>query len=342
LVNHEEKPIAFLSKSLSPVERRWSTIEKEQYAIFYALKQWEHLLKGRQFRLRTDHANLLKMNNNSPKVTRWKLALQEFNCIVEHVAGKDNIAADALSRLVESEPTSSTHPNDAEDTAMIAAIGFNAIRIPNDHYKTIASIHNSFNGHFGVEKTLQKLKTRGLSWPHMRAHVRLFVKECPCCQKMSQIKPVIQAKPFILSANAPMQRISIDSIGPINVNREQCEYRHILVFIDNFTRFVSLYPTKTVEAAEAAKALIDHIGRFGEPEQIQSDKGSEFINEVIEYLLKQLGIQHITGAPYSKEENAIVERANKEVMRHLRALVYHRNILSSWIDYLPLWQFVCF
>jgi len=41
---------------------------------------------------------------------------------------------------------------------------------------------------------------------------------------------------------------------------------------------------------------------------------------------------------YSKEENAIVERANKEVMKHLRAIVFHTKIRSKWNTYLPFVQ----
>lgn len=44
----------------------------------------------------------------------------------------------------------------------------------------------------------------------------------------------------------------------------------------------------------------------------------------------------ITTLPYSKEENAIVERANKEVMRHLRAFIFDKKILENWIDSLPM------
>jgi hypothetical protein len=41
---------------------------------------------------------------------------------------------------------------------------------------------------------------------------------------------------------------------------------------------------------------------------------------------------------YSKEENAIVERANKELMRHLRAIIYHKNVITDWATMLPMVQ----
>ena len=57
-----EQPIRFLSKMLTPVQSRWSTIEREEYAIYYALQKLEDLLRGVQFTLRTDHNNLIFMN----------------------------------------------------------------------------------------------------------------------------------------------------------------------------------------------------------------------------------------------------------------------------------------
>jgi hypothetical protein len=42
---------------------------------------------------------------------------------------------------------------------------------------------------------------------------------------------------------------------------------------------------------------------------------------------------------YSKEQNAFVERANKEVMRHLTAIIFDRRVSDVWSsEYLPLVQ----
>ena len=42
MVDRQEQTLAFLSKTLSKVQRRWATCEKEQYAIYYALTTWQH------------------------------------------------------------------------------------------------------------------------------------------------------------------------------------------------------------------------------------------------------------------------------------------------------------
>ena len=60
--NNKEYPVAFVSKSLSKTERNWSTIDKEAFAIFFALMKLEYLLRDIHFVLRTDHANLTYIN----------------------------------------------------------------------------------------------------------------------------------------------------------------------------------------------------------------------------------------------------------------------------------------
>jgi len=55
-------------------------------------------------------------------------------------------------------------------------------------------------------------------------------------------------------------------------------------------------------------------------------------------MVGKLYIDHDITIPYSKEENAIVERANREVMRHLRAIMWDRRVVEQWPVCLPLVQ----
>jgi len=145
----KERPIAFISKSLTKERLRWSVPEKEAYAIFYAFQKLEYLVRDRYFVLRTDHKNLTYINQeSSPKVRRWKLAIQEYNFDIEHIAGEDNVVADAMSRLC-------AHTEDEERLCLL-----DEYHIPKQYYKLIASVHNSVAGHNGVEKTLDKLDSK--------------------------------------------------------------------------------------------------------------------------------------------------------------------------------------
>jgi hypothetical protein len=68
-------------------------------------------------------------------------------------------------------------------------------------------------------------------------------------------------------------------------------------------------------------AILQHIGQHGKPSQVIHDGGSEFSNKGIEEMFAICGIDNVTTLAYSKEENSMVERANKEVMRHLRNIL---------------------
>ncbi len=72
---------------------------------------------------------------------------------------------------------------------------------------------------------------------------------------------------------------------------------------------------------------------------IRSDRGTQFVNAIISQLLSLLQIEHELSLAYSKEHNAIVERANKEVMRHLTAIIFDKRVSAAWSpEYLPLVQ----
>ena len=157
----------------------------------------------------------------------------------------------------------------------------------------------------------------------MRQHVRYFIDHCPCCQKMSLLKIPIAAHAFTTSSYTPMECLNIDYIGPFP------DGGYILVIVDAFTRWVELFPTVDATAASAAQALLQHFGRFGAPHQLRSDNGPHFIADLIREFLSLIGTEHCLTLAYSKQENSIVERYNKEINRHIRALTYDNNSLTD-------------
>ena len=210
------------------------------------------------------------------------------------------------------------------------------VNLPPEIRELLIRVHNSIVGHHGVERMLQMLAELGHNWPYMRAHVHMWVEQCALCQKMSYIKSPIVARHFTTASYEPMERLNIDHVGPYPIDEDGNQY--LLVIIDCFTRWLELYPVKSVDAATTADALLKHFGRFGCPIQLVSDKGSGFVNELIKEFTKLLDFEWAYTLQYSKEENAIVERSNKEVLRHLRAIVNHRKVRSRWSKMTPFVQ----
>ena len=359
LESGKEVPIRFLSKSLSREELRWSVPEKETYAIFWALIELEYLLRDRIFVLRTDHSNLQYINQNpSAKVTRWKLALQEYQFTLQHIPGKDNVIADAFSRDTTNVVEGQRLKDEQKMLNRIVTTQKILTTYTTVHYEFIRHFHNVQQGHGGVEATLYRMNRyfRALKnktephvnlpkedqhfsspWLYMRLHVKQFIKECPTCQKLDQLSPKVQAKPFTTASYAwPMEELNVDTIGPLPESVEG--YKHILVIIDRMSRYVNIFPIKTTESREAVQCLLKHVSIFRKPKVLRSDGGSQFANQLLEELLRLFRTEYEKTLAYSKEENAIVERANKTVVHHLRAFMQDPIMGQNWPDYLPMVQ----
>ena len=69
-----EKHIYYLSHKLSKTQFKWSTVEKEAYAIHFILQKLDHYLHGAQFFIKTDHKplkNLLESPIQNKKIQLW-------------------------------------------------------------------------------------------------------------------------------------------------------------------------------------------------------------------------------------------------------------------------------
>ena len=338
IITEKEVPIAFVSHSLSEQEINWSTIEKECYAIVFCLDKLNYLLDGRRFTLKTDHKNLTFMDaDKNPKVKRWKIGIQHYDCIIEYIKGGDNIIADPMSRLVKSnkgpanliaalrevpEVLSNLLEHNLEEVGdteeclyvvrqnQLYPASVREMQISPSIKAEIEAVHNGIVGHHGVQPTFDKLVRKGFHWPYMREHVKYFIKKCcPFCQKMSYLKTPVQTNPFTTAAYSPMERQNWDSIGPLTL--EDGTKVHILVAICCFTRWTELWVTQDVTMESVKLPMLEHWSRFGQPSQILTDNGPQFDNQVVEEICKLCDVHHLTVLAYSKEENSIVERMNK-------------------------------
>ena len=100
----EEIPIYFLSHQLTKTQQRWSVIEKEVFAIMYALKKLDYYLSGAVFTIKTDNQPLqylLEMEWTNKKIQQWAFKLSGYNYKIEYLAGKDNMYTNLLSRLLK-------------------------------------------------------------------------------------------------------------------------------------------------------------------------------------------------------------------------------------------------
>jgi hypothetical protein len=96
-------PVAFYSRQFTQAERNYDVHDRELLAVVTAFKQWRHYLEGakHEITVRSDHHNLKYFTTTkilTGRQIRWAEQLSRFNFRIQHIKGKDNIMADALSR----------------------------------------------------------------------------------------------------------------------------------------------------------------------------------------------------------------------------------------------------
>ena len=102
------RPVAFWSQKLSGAERNYSATERELMAIVKATEHWRAYLHGspHPVLLKSDHKPLVYLNGKAElgmRLSRWMEALCDLTFEIGYVKGKDNAAADALSRRSDHE-----------------------------------------------------------------------------------------------------------------------------------------------------------------------------------------------------------------------------------------------
>jgi len=101
VLNGEEKPIAYGSRTLRSNERNWCTTRIEMLSLVNFVKHFRYFLVGKPFLVRTDHIALKWLQTfkePSGIIARWLEQLADYQFTVEHRPGKKHQNADSLSR----------------------------------------------------------------------------------------------------------------------------------------------------------------------------------------------------------------------------------------------------
>ncbi|KAL6470505.1 hypothetical protein MHYP_G00216240 [Metynnis hypsauchen] len=170
-------------------------------------------------------------------------------------------------------------------------------------------------GHFGVDRTLARIRTR-YYWYQMREDVTLWCHTCTSCAAKARPSKKPQAPMGTIRVGAPMERIAIDLMGPMNETERH--NRYILVAQDYFTKWVEAYPLPNDQAVTVAEVLTaEWVCRYGVQQTLHSDQGSNFESEVFRRMCELLGIEKTRTTPFRPQSDGQVERFNATLQKIL-------------------------
>lgn len=170
-------------------------------------------------------------------------------------------------------------------------------------------------GHFGVEGTMARLRTI-YYWYHMREDVALWCRTCTNCASKAPPQRTPQAPMGTVSMGAPLERVALDIMGPLN--ETECRNRYMLVIQDYFTKWTEAFPIPDERATAVAEVVaLEWMCRYGIPQVLHSDQGRNFESEVFREMCCLFGIEKTHTAPFRPQSDGQVERFNATLRKIL-------------------------
>ena len=146
-------------------------------------------------------------------------------------------------------------------------------------------------------------------WPSINKDIEQITRSCPRCVATADNPP--RALGHIWEeAEGPWHRIHVDYAGPING-------MWFLIIVDAFSKWLEVYAVKSTTSAITCNRLDECFARYGYPEQLVSDNGSQFCSGEFQRFLSHRGILHHRTAPFHPSTNGQAERFVQTVKKAL-------------------------
>ena len=302
-LNQGGRPVAFMSRSFQGSELHYPAVEKEATAIIEAVRKWNHFLSRQHFTLVTDQRSVsfmldsrkrTKIKNN--KIQCWRLELASYSYTIVYRPGKDNVAADSLTR-----------------TYCGSASGL-----------SLTDIHAALC-HPGITRLLHFVRTKNL--PFSTDDVRRVCSTCRICAELkpSFYKPAVNQ---LIKATKSFERISLDFKGPL---QSASSNKYLLVIIDEYSRFPFAFPCPDMYSSTVINCLNKLFSLCGMPQYVHSDNAKSFLSGSLKEFLMKRGIASSKSTPYHPTGNSQVERYIGVIWKSVRLALKSYNLpLSCW------------
>lgn len=190
---------------------------------------------------------------------------------------------------------------------------------------------HKLSGHSGVTETTRRLQ-RKFYWPGLPNDVGRFISNCiACLRKRTSAEKETKHIMHRELCSYFGEKLYIDIVGPLTpkmYNGKVCRY--ILTMLDGFTRYLVAVPLPTQDTPHVVQALIDnYILLHGIPQNVFSDRGSNFTSNLFLEVCKVLKIDKQLTPAYSPQANR-VERAHRSLFYILRT--DESTDPSNWTD----------
>ncbi|KAK7933832.1 hypothetical protein WMY93_004728 [Mugilogobius chulae] len=335
------QPVGFASRALTQTEQNYAQIEKECLSIVFACQRFHHYLYGREeVTAETDHKPLISIFSkpllSAPKrLQSMLLTLQNYNLKRAQEAIESINQSDYLN--VTSQRLAQIRKHTDEDTCLqmlktvvlqgwpehkdetpIAIREYWSVRdeisaqngvlfkgqrviIPKSlRPEMLKRIHIS---HIGGEACYRQARDT-LYWPNMQGEIKDFVSQCSACNEHSHRQQQETMMSHALPTR-PWQILSMDLYRQAG--------KDYLIMVDHYSDFWEIEQLSDLTAETTVYKCKMQFARYGQPDRVITDCGSQFDNETFRKFAREWGFEHVMSSPRHPKSNGKAESAVKIV-----------------------------
>ena len=190
-----------------------------------------------------------------------------------------------------------------------------------------------FAGHLGEKRVYDRLR-RNYWWQGLRRDVRKHCHSCLTCATRKGVGRATHPPLQSIPVGGPFHCVGVDILKlPLTYDGNQ----YVLVLVDYLTKWVEAFPLKDQKAETVARVMVEEvICRHGAPEQLLSDRGSNFLSGLICRLLQ---MKKVNTSGYHPQTDGLVERFHRTLISMLSR--YVDKHARDWDRYLLYMLYIC-
>ncbi|GKF01783.1 retrovirus-related pol polyprotein from transposon TNT 1-94 [Tanacetum coccineum] len=157
-----------------------------------------------------------------------------------------------------------------------------------------------------------------------------FIKDhlCFSCELGKAKRKSFQTK-TTPSSKRRLQLLHMDLCGPMQVESINGK-KYVLVIVDDYSKYTWTHFLRSKD--ETPEVLIDFLklfqkGLHAQVRIVRTDKGMKFLNKTLHAYFAQEGIEHQTSIARTSEQNGVVERRNRTLVKAARTMLSAAKVL---------------
>jgi len=352
--DEQQRLIAYWSRKLSELKKRYKIHNKELLVIVKALQDWRSYLADTEkfIQIYTDHKNLRNFATTKQLnwwQVHWVKQLADYEFQIHYKKSNENGEADTLSRQSDHEEVKEIHIKIlSEDNKEILTKGLTATYKMKQAFLTgeelIQVCHdNRVDEHLEVKRT-ENLIQRRHNISDLKNWITEYITKCnSCCRNKIQKDKRYDRVTQLNTLNVSWKSITMNFITKLLTLKNlawEVKFNSILTIVDRLIKYTMFISFKKTATASVLMYIILQklINNHGLSKEFIINRDKLFTSKFWETLTAELRINHKMLTAYHSQTNEQSEQMNQTVKTYLRHYVNKNQ--DNWVQLLSTAQFV--